>query len=507
MESVSWKLYDNQHDLSGILTLAARSCVDSRALRPIEYLAAYFSTKCTGDEIRTLSAHVMFAPGGCRVLRIILRLLNGMEVQSSALLSASQELGDSLVEHTVDPAVIHEVLQESYFPRLVPCRACDQRQFDEILSRVAATPDLPNVGTAVVHALSVVASAAASRCTSTPAFQYLRNTFGLLTDVETFSMPQLCIDFFGPENVATARVALKSVLILPCMPNGTVSHEVMQKIFAAFNHFRKVHNAATRSDGSLVFSTFDNITDAINLADEVLRAVELRPQTDVCLGLRLAAPATRTQKEAKDGGEVFYSMFPGEQDITGSQLAEYVREQVQASANLVVYVEDTHCDVDTIGLRRLHATIGGTAVFSGYDLYRRSKYEKVEQGLDELWTSNVVLEASAIGSLSALCDNVRMVRRHEGCTIALAPQSLMHNVAFAVHLAVGVGARFLCVGGLMDVVQCEVVSQYLYVQDELEQSRLLLEEAPKPPCAVLPDAPTDTVPEIKRRLDKKKRKK
>ncbi|KAG8342233.1 Enolase N terminal domain [Trypanosoma vivax] len=506
MESISWRLYDQQHDLSRILTLAARSCVDVRASRPAEYLAAYFSKNCVGDEIRNFTTRTMFAPGGTFVLGLTLHLLNGMEAQSTAVL-ANTSKNELPAEENVDPAaVIAEVLETSYFPQLTTCGACDQKQFDAILNRISSDTDVPQVGGSVLYALSIVASSAAARCCAVPLFQHVRDTLELPLPRDTYAMPQPCINFFGPENATTARVALKDVIIIPTMNDGVLPVHVIQKIFAAFRHFSKTHNANARSDGSLAFDTFENITDAIAVAEAALRAVGLVPVEDVCVGLRLATVVANPRKEGKEVGEPLYALFPGDQEVSGAQLAEYVWEQIRNYAGFVVYLEDTHCDWDAAGIRRLHAHTGGTVAFSGYELYNQSQYTKVEQGLSDLWTSNVVLHLNAMSTLSRLYDVVRLVRSREGCTVGIASQDMLHNVPFTAHLAVGIGARYLCIGGLLNIVQCEALSHLVCVQQTLQQSRQLLEETPQLACVELPEAPTGTVPEIKRRLEKKKRK-
>ncbi|ESS68566.1 enolase [Trypanosoma cruzi Dm28c] len=520
MELLSWKRYDDKYKLSQILTEAARSCVDAHTARPEEYLAAYFTEKCSGDEIRGIVTRAVYLPSGTVVLRLTLQLLNGMETESAAFVQPSHGEYDAGADETTDPTTYTtEALQKSYFPRLLQFGARDQKGFDTTLRQISSSAEAVDVGVSVMYGLSTVVASAAARCSSIPLFMYLRQLFPSLGGDEAFTMPQLCISFFGPGNPSTARLALKDVLLIPAMPEGCIPNEIIQKIFAAFHHFCRAHNTMMRSDGSLAYDDFENVTDALGLAEEAVRAVGLTPVKDICIGLRFAAavtspslaatavPSAAAWKESKDTTEVMYALFPGDADVSGAQVSEYLREQLQNCTDFVVYVEDTHCDRDTFGLQRLQAHLGDLLHVSGRDIYARSQYKKVEHGIRGLWTSNFVLDPGAIGTLSDVHEIVRRVKEFEGRCVSFVTQELVGNAATMAHLSVAMEARFLCMGGLLSTPQCEVLSHLISIQSELLHSRALSREAPKIARMELPKPPTDVVPEIKRRMDKKKRKK
>ncbi|ESL11585.1 enolase [Trypanosoma rangeli SC58] len=519
MELLSWKRYDDKYGLSQILTEAARSCVDAHASRPEEYLAAYFTEKCSGDEIRGIFTRAVYLPSGSLVLRLTLQLLNGMEAEAAAFVQPSLLEDDTGADETADPTTYTaEVLQKNYFPRLLQCGARDQEGFDKTLRQICVSAERMDLGVSVMFGLSSLAASAAARCASMSLFAYLRRHFAAPEESEKFAISQLCVNFFGPENILTARLALKDVLLIPAMPEGSLQSDVVQKIFAVFYHFRRAHNTMMRSDGSLAFDDFDNVTDAVNLAEEAVRAVGLTPVTDICIGLRFAAAVVSSSsgavasnvaagKDNKDTADVMYALFPGDMDVSGAQVSEYVREQLQNRTDFVVYVEDTHCDKDTAGLRRLQAHLGDSLTVSGRDLYSRSHYKAVEDGLRNLWTSNFVVDPGAIGTLSDVREIVRRVKESDGRRVSFVAQDLVGNAAMAAHLSIAMDARFLCMGGLLSTSQCEVLSHLMSIQAELLHSTALCREAPKLACMELPKLPAAVVPEIKRRMDRKKRKK
>ncbi|RNF27536.1 putative enolase [Trypanosoma conorhini] len=520
MELLSWKRYDDKYGLSQVLTEAARSCVDAHTARPEEYFAAYFTEKCSGDEIRDIATHAVYLPSGSLVLRLTLRLLNGMGAESAAFVRPSPLEDDTGADETADPTTYTaESLQKNYFPRLLQCGACDQEGFDATLRQICASAEAMDLGVSVMYGLSTLAASAAARCSSLSLFAYLRRHFGASEETEKFAMPQLCVNFFGPENPSTARLALKDVLLIPAMPEGSMRSDVVQKIFAVFHHFCRAHNTMMRSDGSLEFDDFDNLTDVVSLAEEAVRAVGLTPVNDICIGLRFAAAVVSSSssgpaasnaaawKDNKAAPDVMYALFPGDVDVSGAQVSEYVREQLQGRTDFVVYVEDTHCDKDAAGLRRLQASLGESLTVSGRDLYGRSQYKALEDGLRGLWTSNFVLDPGVVGTLSDVGEVVRRVKACDGRRVSFATQELAGNAAMMAHLSVAMDARFLCMGGLLSTPQCEVLSHLMSVQSELLHSTALRREAPRLACMELPNPPNDVVPEIKRRMDKKKRKK
>ncbi|KAH9578616.1 hypothetical protein LSM04_000828 [Trypanosoma melophagium] len=537
METLSWKQYDAKHNLSATLTAAARSCVEVRAARPVEFLAAYFTKKCTGDEIRRIQIHTLYLPNGDEGIQITLHLLNGMESQSTAsVVFPSRQTVEGGTGVNSDAAVgdvatstgnLIDSLNQNCIPLLIQCGACEQTKYDQILRDYSSTAGAIYIGKSVAYAFSMAAASAAARCLPCPLFKYIHKSMEPSSEMEIFAMPQLCINFFGPENLSTARVAVKDVLLIPVMPEGSIRRDTIQQIFAAFRHFSKAHNTTSRRcDGSIAFDGFESLTEAVNLAEEAVRAVGLTPVKDVCVGLRMGAAvvptttatntstntnnntaATATGKETKETTDVMYALFPGDVEVTGSQLSEYVREQLQQHTDFVVYVEDTHSDKDTVGLRRLQAILGGSLTVSGRDLFAQSQYQKIVKGLQELWTSNIVLNPSDMGTLTELYNVVRTVKSFEGRNISFATEDLVGNAAFLGHLSIGLGARFICLGGLLSFSQCEVLSYVMGIQDDLLHSKMLLEEAPKMSSMKLPEAPTDIVPEIKRRMEKKKRRK
>jgi len=113
-------------------------------------------------------------------------------------------------------------------------------------------------------------------------------------------------------------------------------------------------------------------------------------------------------------------------------------------------------------------------------------------------------EALAIHNFVALSKQLAYDHR----SISLVLSGTERNAVETVDLAVGVGARYLNVGGLKSSAACAALSRLMTIQDRLVFSRLVADQ-PAESCFAISDLPPLAeiiIPEIKRKGDKKKKK-
>lgn len=84
MLSLSWKRYDDQFNLSELLTEAARACVDAWASNPGAFFASYFTKITTGDSVETLHCEKIFTPRGMLGLSLTICLFTNATATTSA---------------------------------------------------------------------------------------------------------------------------------------------------------------------------------------------------------------------------------------------------------------------------------------------------------------------------------------------------------------------------------------------------------------------------------------
>lgn len=376
---------------------------------------------------------------------------------------------------------------------------------------------------------------------------------------------------------------------------GLVTEDVFERLLAAYRVFsEKTNRPPVREDGAFVYLNVENVVDAVQLASDVVQAVGLRPGIDVCFGMRIQCPVIRlsnpsgkgdggsggaasnqpatttsssTGKGSKRGAknadqgkveEVMYGLFSGDPDVTGSQVAEYLAEQVQASHGLLVFLEDTHDPQNVAGLHRLMNRLGNRVVISGQGMYtsgnsgqsslasgtkanqrpslsvgmppstppppstfsqqqtsnaeeRREKtwIHQIEAGITSMWSHNITVPIRQVGTISRVMRLAMLLDAHSR-SLTLLTRSDDRDLTHIIDLGISISASFISLGGLNLSTSCDAISYFLRAQEQLLRTRSLNDQPSigslTAGIAGLPPIPDEFVAEIKRKNDKKKKK-
>lgn len=82
--TLSWKRYDDEHNLSELLTDAARACVDALASHPGSFLASYFTKVTSGDHVEVINCEKCYTPQGDLGLSCTIRLFTNATSTTTA---------------------------------------------------------------------------------------------------------------------------------------------------------------------------------------------------------------------------------------------------------------------------------------------------------------------------------------------------------------------------------------------------------------------------------------
>ncbi|EPY23493.1 enolase [Strigomonas culicis] len=590
MENVTWKLYDKEYKLSEILTEAARACVESRSTQPKSFLTNYFQGITTLGKPKVLVCSRCFTSEGLLGFEIRARLHTNTEscthawplvFPSTPAAPEHEELGPGTAppedagapEEAASGALAKQQLntmdvyvQEHLLPQLLSIGVVEQARWD---STLRGGPVLP----CVTFALSFVAAQAAASNASRPLYEHLRGLYlearlkaisegvveletggkslnALPADVgvasplrgarrvtlseDRYTLPRLLLPFFGQsDDAAKTGVALHTLYLIPaCLRaegRGVVGEAVWEKLYAAYQVCCQRCHHRTRADGAYVLEGLENLTDAVELAREMLAAAGLTVGVDVSLGLRVGAagryvqaeaPAAHTGKGKKAAVTVvvepaspvwLYTLFYGEPDVTSAQLATYLQQQVLACEGAVVYLEDTHELGDAEGHHRLLNALKDRCVLSCRGPLAAP--EQVESGLTESAAAglhtNWALPASQLHTISWLFAMYYRWTTAADHSVGLVFSAMEGcSAADTLDLAVAVGAGFVEVGGLTRTSGAAAVARFLRLQADLTALHRLTDLP-----ALTQYAPaqtfegfTDDVPEIKRKVEKKKKK-
>ena len=312
-------------------------------------------------------------------------------------------------------------------------------------------------------------------------------------------------------------------------------------------------NADTHAgpEGCIYWGGAGSFVEVVKAVTEALEAAKLRPGVDVCLGLSLRGNRVRVRSGGEGDGGVTaavasttntaaattasskvaaaaaaaaadlsgqYDFFYGDSAITGEQLTEYLKEQLEEIGQGVVrFLEDTHSMDDTVARQRLQLALQDSVVVCGNDVWASGGAVGLDYA-DQRTADTVsgtypatVVDLARCGSLQAAAQLLRTTADAGKSAVTALVSSAAGDAPTSVHLvdlAVAGRAPFLMTSsGPMSATTAAVVSRLATIVAELSESQAA---APRPSLKSfnrydLPTLPDVDVAPIRRKGDKKKK--
>ncbi|KAK7198482.1 enolase [Novymonas esmeraldas] len=592
--SVSWQRYDDEFNVSGVMTEAARACVAAHPTDVKDFFSKYFRQVAGGVSIKAMRHREVLGEADEVAFCFTLELCAGTEVSvtasgllaTTAACSAALDSGEVAAVEAACGAVVAELLKLGVVE--------PQSAWDAVLCAAVGASSLSSTSAAALQwVLSVLAALAAAAQRQVPLYEYVaalsdssRGSSGLalggthaaaaaataatsaaaaaaaaaiIADAAPrfYTLPQLLVTFLvcatredAPEaagNVRFSRVYVAlDVLSAPAeaeedddvygaerkavpLTGAVLRHRLQRVRWAAF-HFLRHHPTATDvdTDGVLKWDGAANLADVVKAVADSLTAAQLRVGTEVCVGLSLGASATRVPAAevvdggaaAKDVGGVSYALFGGgEPAVSGDQISEYLKEQLEeVGPGVVQLLEDTHVAEDHVARQRLQMAVQESVILT--DVVAPPPGPTVTTGVSPAVTlaspndgrfPNVSVDVRGCDTLSAAA--AHMCSAVDGAHVALtlsvgASAGDSQTTAHAVDVAIACGVAYVVVSaGIFTPYSAAVVSRLATRTDELARRGLV---APRPSphrfCRrEWPPLPVGDVAPIRRKGEKKKK--
>lgn len=334
--------------------------------------------------------------------------------------------------------------------------------------------------------------------------------------------------------------AVAPVVAAPAYISAMQRIAQVNRLHEAVRRFRERHSGTTISpDGLLRWPEARNISDILQVTSEILKSVGLTPGVDVAFGVSLASlsttlhstdgapisPVVTSARDKKNQAEVLegvtYDLFAGEPPVSGEQLTEYLCEQIDPEFNALQLIEDSHQLDDIVPLYRLQQRLQETLVVSAQHKFfdcptgheaniiaGAAFTASVRDGVAKKACSNVAVEMTRCGSLSEALRLAAVVQELHGCSLSVVLGASPGDVAAIVDTAVGAGAQYIVLGGLLQASTATAITRYISIQKDLEAARTLIGRAQFVTFnrVDLPALPEATVAAIRRRSDKNRKK-
>ncbi|KAG5496438.1 hypothetical protein JKF63_02740 [Porcisia hertigi] len=439
--SVSWQRYDNEYNVSGLMTEAARACVSAQPTDVKDFLSRYFREVANGTSVKVIHQEEVLNADGEAALTFTLELCAGSEVTATTrdliLLSTGAARDERIassptrkdaiddrrssrdectVLQNICAAAVSQLSEHGYVE--------PQADWDSALQAAfAASASAFEIDTTSIQwVLSIMASLVSAKQRRLPLHRYLSTLVddcrrGRLAPggspsiparagvagaskvpissenpVRGCTVPQLLLTFLVNSACADAPEAANGVrfsqvyVALDTLTSsvdegcgdagttpvsGTVLRQRVRKVRKAAGRFLQTHMTSSRvsTGGILEWDGTANLSDVVKAVTEALSAAELNVGTEVCLGLSMGASTMHAPVADKIDGSVFtntsgdrsmsYHLFgSGEPPVTGDQLSEYVKEQLnEVDPNIVQFLEDTHATEDGVARQRLQMAV------------------------------------------------------------------------------------------------------------------------------------------------------
>lgn len=310
----------------------------------------------------------------------------------------------------------------------------------------------------------------------------------------------------------------------PAPVDGATLRLRMRKVVRAAHRFLQSHSSAARvgADGVLRWDGAANLADIVKAVSDALSSVQLRVGVEVSLGLCMGASTTRlTAAEVAEAGikegpgerAIYYSLFGGEPPVTGDQLSEYVKEQVEEMGfNALQFLEDTHVAEDRVARQRLQMALQDTVVLC--DVMPPPTVEDASTPVlagSEGAFPHAVVDPCACGTLHGAVELLATANEaaRRGVVVVVGPVAgSAETAAHVADVAIACGASYVQVNaGVFSSRLAAVASQLAARQDELIATHLLADRSS--PLRFnrreWPPLPAGDVAPIRRKGDKKKK--
>lgn len=568
LSTLTWSEYCEKVGIADVLTAGANACYAAKSARPEAFLAEFFMKNTTAHVVDGIDAVEAADGNGGYTANITVKLTSGrtsrqvvsttpflgFHPSTARKLCASSVPRQSTPLPPVAPAAVNpkdaaakpkpvvaapqqrydtiaRVLSTSVNAAMIGKSVVDQQTCDEVLFTADGTTSLSTLLSPTIAALSLSVARLGAAVLQVPLYKHIASLGCALRfpvpgtpnhlKHAAFYLPRPIVTMLSTEPRLMGKVRIREVCLIPtlnattpssaaaavavgaegqCAPFAALSPKMVQQLHAVYEFLMaRLEEPATSADGSIRYNGYDTPQQAIELIEEAVRDSNsgLVLGADVQVGLVIDSSLCFRPDTQK------YVFVEGT-EYSGAQLAELLAQLVRDKK--VAYIEDSHHELDTNELRRLMHRVGATATIAGQHIFAGDTVS-IEKGAKDLIANNMVIRLCDHGTVSnAISNAARFLTGYPGATLSITTDTNEGDGASIADVAVGVGARYLRVGGLLRSEHAATLSRLVAIQRELEEQNVLI----PPPLfegfeIALPPAPLEPVAEVSAKDAKKKK--
>ncbi len=362
------------------------------------------------------------------------------------------ELRDGDVARYLGKGVLKAVenVRSKIAPALVGIDPSKQREIDNLMIDLDASPNKSNLGANAILAVSLACAKAAAALRGIPLYQYIG-------DANSRLMPVPMMNIINGGKHADNKIDIQEFMIMPCKAASMA--DAIRIGAEIFHHLKSLlkkdgHNTNVGDEGGFA----PNFGSAKQALDYISRATEkagYKLGSDIKLALDAAS--TEFYKNGK------YHLDGEGKILDGDQLVKYYEDLVN---NYPIFsIEDACSEDDYDSWAKITQALGEKIQLVGDDLFVTNP-KILAKGIAQGLANAVLIKVNQIGTLSETLDTIALARKNNYNAI-ISHRSGETEDATIAHIAVATNAGQIKTGSLCRSDRIAKYNELMRIEESL----------------------------------------
>lgn len=341
---------------------------------------------------------------------------------------------------------------------LVGRDASNQREIDQAMIDLDATPNKGKLGANAILAVSLAAAKAVASVKNLPLHEYFQS---LSPEKRAFSLPVPMMNIINGGKHAAGSTDIQEFMIMPVgAPNFSEAIRMGAEVFHALGKILKEEGYGTTvgDEGGYAPHVRSGNAEALELISKAVEKAGYILGQDIVLALDVAAT------ELYENGQ--YHLHTENRSLSTGEMIDWLAEL--ASKYPIASIEDGLAEDDWQGWAELTARIGDKVQIVGDDLLV-TNVSFLKRGIEEKSANAILIKLNQIGTLSETVDAVNMAHA-AGWRAVISHRSGETEDTTIADLVVGLGTGQIKTGSMSRTDRVAKYNQLIRIEESLGET-------------------------------------
>ena len=339
-------------------------------------------------------------------------------------------------------------VNEIIAPEVIGKDALMQKEIDQLLINLDATPNKGKLGANAILSVSLACAKAAAINKKMPLYKYIGEN-----DAKILPIPMMNILNGGMH--ADNNVDIQEFMIMPIgAPSFREALRIGAEVFHNLKSILKAKklNTAVGDEGGFAPNLESN-SEALDVIVEAIKKAGYKPGEDVMLALDAAASSFY-----KDGKYIFEG-----KDCTSDDMIAYYEQLMDKYP--IVSIEDGLEEADWDGWDKMTKQLGDKIQIVGDDLFVTNP-EIFAEGIKKHIANSILIKVNQIGTFSETLEAIEMAKMNNYSAVVSHRSGETEDTTIA-HIAVGTGTGQIKTGSVTRTDRVAKYNELLRIEEEL----------------------------------------